>query len=584
VLQKVLIANRGEIAVRVIRTCRELGIATVAVYSELDRNALHVRLADEAYALGGQTAAESYLNTEAILDVIERSGADAVHPGYGFFSENTDFARAITSRGVTFIGPPPEAIEVMGDKISSRLAAEAAGVAGVPGRSQALTSADEVIAFGEEFGWPVAIKAAFGGGGRGMKVVNAPDEAAPALESAQREALSYFGRNECYVERYLTWPRHIEMQVLADAHGTTLWLGERDCSAQRRHQKLIEESPAPNFPDDVRRAMGAAAVKVSEACGYVNAGTVEFLYQDGEFYFLEMNTRLQVEHPVTELVTGLDLVEWQLRIAAGESLDFSQDDIPRNGHAIEVRINAEDPAGGKFIPTPGTITRFDQPSGPGVRLDAGYGAGDTISQYYDNLIAKLVVWAPDRERARRRMLRAIEETTIEGVATTLPADVIILASEDFVNGTHSTKWVETTLDFSTLPAAAPAAVSIGEGAVRKDVTAEVNGRRVTVALWVPDAEDELPARPQSTALKPRRQHHTGVVGSGSGVVTVPMQGTIVKVSVVEGQSVEAGDTVVILEAMKMENSVNAEKSGVVKKIHVATGASVSAGDVVVEIE
>ena len=583
-LKKVLIANRGEIAVRVIRTCRELGIATVAVYSELDRNALHVRLADEAYALGGQTAAESYLNTEAILDVIERSGADAVHPGYGFFSENTDFARAITSRGVTFIGPPPEAIEVMGDKISSRLAAEAAGVAGVPGRSQALTSAQEVVDFGEEFGWPVAIKAAFGGGGRGMKVVNAPDEASAALESAQREALSYFGRNECYVERYLTWPRHIEMQVLADAHGSTLWLGERDCSAQRRHQKLIEESPAPNFPDDIRRAMGAAAVKVSEACGYVNAGTVEFLYQDGEFFFLEMNTRLQVEHPVTELVTGLDLVEWQLRIASGEALDFSQDDIARNGHSIEVRINAEDPASGKFIPTPGTITRFDEPAGPGVRLDAGYSAGDTISQYYDNLIAKLVVWAPDRERARRRMLRAIEETTIEGVATTLPADVIILASEDFVKGTHSTKWVETTLDFSALPSSAPAAVSIGEGRVRKDVTAEVNGRRVTVALWVPDAEDELPARPQSTALKPRRQHHTGVVGSGSGVVTVPMQGTIVKVSVVEGQAIEAGDTVVILEAMKMENSVNAEKSGVVKKIHVATGASVSAGDIVVEIE
>jgi acetyl-CoA/propionyl-CoA carboxylase biotin carboxyl carrier protein len=541
-------------------------------------------MADEAYALGGETAAESYLNTEAILDAIEKSGADGVHPGYGFFSENTDFARAITDRGVTFIGPPPEAIEVMGDKISSRLAAEAAGVAGVPGRSQALTSAQEVVDFGEEFGWPVAIKAAFGGGGRGMKVVNAPDEASAALESAQREALSYFGRNECYVERYLTWPRHIEMQVLADAHGSTLWLGERDCSAQRRHQKLIEESPAPNFPDDIRRAMGAAAVKVSEACGYVNAGTVEFLYQDGEFFFLEMNTRLQVEHPVTELVTGLDLVEWQLRIASGEALDFSQDDIARNGHSIEVRINAEDPAGGKFIPTPGTITRFDEPAGPGVRLDAGYSAGDTISQYYDNLIAKLVVWAPDRERARRRMLRAIEETTIEGVATTLPADVIILASEDFVKGTHSTKWVETTLDFSALPSSAPAAVSIGEGRVRKDVTAEVNGRRVTVALWVPDAEDELPARPQSTALKPRRQHHTGVVGSGSGVVTVPMQGTIVKVSVVEGQAIEAGDTVVILEAMKMENSVNAEKSGVVKKIHVATGASVSAGDIVVEIE
>ena len=583
-LQKVLIANRGEIAVRVIRTCREMGIATVAVYSELDRNALHVRLADEAYALGGQTAAESYLNTEAILDVIARSGADGVHPGYGFFSENTDFARAITARGVTFIGPPPEAIEVMGDKISSRLAAEAAGVAGVPGRSEVLTNAQEVVDFGTEFGWPVAIKAAYGGGGRGMKVVDDPGEAEAALEGAKREALSYFGRDECYVERYLTWPRHIEMQVLADSFGTTLWLGERDCSAQRRHQKLIEESPAPNFPDNVRRAMGEAAVKVSRACGYVNAGTVEFLYQDGEFFFLEMNTRLQVEHPVTELVTGLDLVEWQLRIASGEALAFSQDEVARHGHAIEVRINAEDPSGGKFIPSPGTITRFDQPSGPGVRLDAGYGAGDTISQFYDNLIAKLVVWSSDREKARRKMLRAIEETVIEGVATTLAADVVILSSEEFVHGTHSTKWVETNLDFSDLPSFTPAVVSIGEGRVRKDVTAEVNGRRVAVALWVPDGSEDLPARPQSTALKPRRQHHSGVVGSGSGKVTVPMQGTIVKVNVAVGQSVEAGDTVVILEAMKMENAVKAEKSGVIKSVHVVTGAQVGAGDVVVEIE
>jgi acetyl-CoA/propionyl-CoA carboxylase biotin carboxyl carrier protein len=581
VIQKVLIANRGEIAVRVIRTCREMGIATVAVYSELDRNALHVRLADEAYALGGQTAAESYLNTEAILDVITRSGAD---PGYGFFSENTDFARAITSMGVTFIGPPPEAIEVMGDKISSRLAAEAAGVAGVPGRSETLNSADEVVAFGQEFGWPIAIKAAYGGGGRGMKVVNEASEAAPALESAQREALNYFGRNECYLERYLTWPRHIEMQVLADTHGNTLWLGERDCSAQRRHQKLIEESPAPNFPDDVRRAMGEAAVKVSKACGYVNAGTVEFLFQDGEFFFLEMNTRLQVEHPVTELVTGLDLVEWQLRIASGEALDFGQADVRRDGHAIEVRINAEDPTGGRFIPSPGTITRFDQPSGPGVRLDAGYSAGDTISQFYDNLIGKLVVWGSDREKARRRMLRAIEETLIEGVATTLPADVIILSSEEFVNGTHSTRWVETNLDFSTLPSFATPTVSIGDGAVRKDVTAEVNGRRITVALWVPDNDDDVAERPQSTARKPRRQHHSGVLGSGSGKVTVPMQGTIVKVNVEVGQKVEAGDTVVILEAMKMENAVNAEKSGVVTAVNVATGDQVGGGDVVVEIE
>jgi acetyl-CoA/propionyl-CoA carboxylase, biotin carboxylase, biotin carboxyl carrier protein len=583
VLKKVLIANRGEIAVRVMRTCREMGIATVAVYSELDRNALHVRLADEAYTLGGQSAAESYLNTEAIIDVIARSGADAVHPGYGFFSENTEFARAITSRGVTFIGPPPEAIEVMGDKISSRLAAARVGVEGVPGRSEALKNAKEVVKFGNDVGWPVAIKAAFGGGGRGMKVVASADDAAEALESAQREAQSYFGRPECYVERYLTRPRHVEMQVLADSHGTTLWLGERDCSAQRRHQKLIEESPAPNFPEDVRRAMGEAAVKVSEACGYVNAGTVEFLYQDGAFFFLEMNTRLQVEHPVTELVTGLDLVEWQLRIAAGEALDFTQDEVRCEGHAIEVRINAEDPTGGKFIPTPGTITRFDQPSGPGVRLDAGYGAGDTISQYYDNLIAKLVVWAPDRERARRRMLRAIEETTIEGVATTLPADVVILSDEQFVHGTHSTNWVESELDFTTLPEVLTTAVSVGDGQVRKDVTAEVNGRRVTVALWVPEFDDGLP-RAQSTAAKPRRQHHAGVLGSGSANVVVPMQGTIVKVNVEVGQEVEAGDTVVILEAMKMENSVNAEKSGVVVSINVTAGDSVSAGDTVVVVE
>ena len=582
-LKKVLIANRGEIAVRVMRTCREMGVATVAVYSELDRNALHVRLADEAYALGGQSAAESYLNTEAILDVMHRSGADAVHPGYGFFSENTEFARAITSRGVTFIGPPPEAIEIMGDKISSRLAAANVGVEGVPGRSEALKSAKEVVKFGNEFGWPVAIKAAYGGGGRGMKVVQSADEAPDALESAQRESQSYFGRPECYVERYLTNPRHIEMQVLADNRGTTLWLGERDCSAQRRHQKLVEESPAPNFPDEIRRAMGDAAVKVSKACGYVNAGTVEFLYQDGEFFFLEMNTRLQVEHPVTELVTGLDLVEWQLRIAAGEELNFSQDDVHHEGHAIEVRINAEDPSDGKFTPMPGTITRFDQPSGPGVRLDAGYAAGDTISQYYDNLIAKLIVWGPDRERARRRMLRAIEETTIEGVATTLPADVVILSDERFVLGTHSTNWVESDLDFSNLPRVTTAAVSVGDGQVRKDVTAEVNGRRVTVALWVPEFEDGLP-RAQSTAAKPRRQHHAGVLGSGSANVVVPMQGTIVKVNVEVGQHVEAGDTVVILEAMKMENSVNAEKSGVVVSINVSAGDSVGAGDTVVVVE
>ncbi|MGP8006563.1 MAG: acetyl-CoA carboxylase biotin carboxylase subunit [Acidimicrobiales bacterium] len=590
-LKKVLIANRGEIAVRVIRTCRELGVATVAVYSDLDRDALHVRLADEAYALGGQTAAESYLNTEAILDAIEKSGADGVHPGYGFFSENTDFARAITGRGVTFIGPPPEAIEVMGDKISSRHAAEKAGVSGVPGRSEVLTSPDEVTAFGEEFGWPVAIKAAYGGGGRGMKVVQGPDESAGALESAMREALSYFGRDECYIERYLAWPRHIEMQIIADTHGNTVWLGERDCSAQRRHQKLVEESPAPNFPDEVRRAMGEASVKVAEACGYVNAGTVEFLYQDGEFFFLEMNTRLQVEHPVTELVTGLDLVEWQLRVASGEPLGFGQEDVRRDGHAIEVRINAEDPAGGAFTPSPGTITRFVTPGGPGVRLDAGYASGDTVSQYYDNLIAKLVVWGHDREAARRRMLRAIEETVIEGVATTLPADVVILSHEHFADSAHSTNWVEQILDLSviTTEVAPPPSVPATEGAepvakVLLDVTAEVDGRRYQVKLWVPDLGDVAVAAGGGTRAAGAKRPKAANAGSGSGTVAVPMQGTIVKVLVEVGDAVEVGQTVCVLEAMKMENNVNAEKSGTVKEVKVGPGDSVGPGDVIAVIE
>jgi acetyl-CoA/propionyl-CoA carboxylase biotin carboxyl carrier protein len=593
VLKKVLIANRGEIAVRVIRTCRELGVATVAVYSELDREALHVRLADEAYALGGQTAAESYLNTEAILDVIVRSGADAVHPGYGFFSENTDFARAITELGVTFIGPPPEAIDIMGDKISARHAAERAGVTGVPGRTDVLRRGDEVAAFGNEFGWPVAIKAAFGGGGRGMKVVSGPDEAAEALESAMRESASYFGRDECYVERYLAWPRHIEMQIIADTHGTTLWLGERDCSAQRRHQKLVEESPAPNFPDEIRHAMGEAAVKVAEACGYVNAGTVEFLYQYGEFFFLEMNTRLQVEHPVTELVTGLDLVEWQLRVASGEPLGFGQDDVLRNGHAIEIRINAENPAGGAFTPSPGTISRFVAPGGPGVRLDAGYESGDTISQYYDNLLAKLVVWGHDREAARLRMLRAIDETVIEGVATTLPADIAILTNPDFISAQHSTNWVEQTLDLSgvtsTTAGVPPATGAGGDHEVPKvlrDVTAEVDGRRYQVKLWVPDLGDAVVA-PVGHAGPARgagpKRPKAAASGAGSGTVAVPMQGTIVKVLVAAGDAVEVGQTVCVLEAMKMENNVNAEKAGTVTEVKVSAGDSVGPGDVIAVI-
>ncbi|MEO5678721.1 MAG: biotin carboxylase N-terminal domain-containing protein [Acidimicrobiales bacterium] len=586
---KVLIANRGEIAVRVIRTCRELGIGTVAVYSDLDRDALHVRLADEAYALGGRTAAESYLQTDAILDVVQRSGSDAVHPGYGFFSENTDFSRAVAGAGATFIGPPPEAIEVMGDKVSSRLAAARAGVRAVPGTTEFLAGADEVVAFGEANGWPVAIKAAFGGGGRGMRVVASAAEAGDALESARNEARKGFGRDECYVERYLTWPRHVEMQVFADTHGGAVWIGERDCSAQRRHQKLLEESPAPRFPDDVRQAMGAAAVKVALACGYVNAGTVEFLFQDGEFFFLEMNTRLQVEHPVTELVTGLDLVEWQLRVAAGEPLPLSQEQVAarRRGHAIEVRINAEDPAGGRFVPSPGPLTRFRRPDGPFTRVDAGYDEGDEVSQFYDNLIAKLVCWGEDRDTAIRRTLRALRETEIEGVRTTIPAAVAILSAPDFQAAEHSTRWVEDRLDLSGLVTEPPGAVADAGGdapaKVERDVDVEVDGRRFKVRLWVPELPGGGASAAQAARPRPKRSSGSGGGAAGSGNVTVPMQGTIVKVDVAVGDHVEVGQTLCVLEAMKMENNIAADVAGTVKEVRVAPGASVGAGDVLVVI-
>ncbi len=581
---KVLIANRGEIAVRVIRACQELGVTTVAVYSELDRDALHVRLADEAYALGGQTAAESYLNTDAILDAIERSGAEAVHPGYGFFSENADFARAITERGVTFIGPPPAAIEVMGDKISAREAAENVGVHGVPGTTELITSPDQVRAFGAEYGYPVAIKAAYGGGGRGMKVV--PDEASieEAIESAQREALAYFGRDEIYMERYLTKPRHVEVQVISDTAGNHISLGTRDCSAQRRHQKLIEEAPAPGIAPEILTAMGEAAVKVAAGCDYVNAGTVEFLYEDGEFFYLEMNTRLQVEHPVSELVTGLDLVELQLRVAAGEPLPFTQDDIEISGHAIEIRINAEDPAGGAFLPSPGPITALRPPDGYGVRFDGGYEAGDEISQYYDNLVGKVIVWGRDRATAIKRAIRALRELEIEGVATTVPADLAILEHADFAANEHSTKWVEEVLDLSDVRADAPASSPDEDDKVRRNIDVEVNGKRFSVSMWVP--EQAAVASAGGGTARPRRSG--GGSGSGGGAsngeVAVPMQGTIVKITVAEGDTVAAGDTVCVLEAMKMENNIAADVDGTISAIRVAEGDAVGTGDVVVVID
>ncbi len=578
--KKILIANRGEIAVRVIRTAREMGIATVAVYSELDRNALHVRLADEAYALGGETAAQSYLNTDAILNVIRTSGADAVHPGYGFFSENADFAQAITDMGVAFIGPPPAAIVEMGDKVSSRKAALRGGAPIVPGTTEFVHSADEIVAFGKENGWPVAIKAAFGGGGRGMKVVKDAASVQEAMDSAKRESKAFFGRDEIYVERYLTWPRHVEVQLVGDKHGNVVWVSTRDCSAQRRHQKLIEEAPAPALPAGVEDAMGEAAVKAARAVGYYNAGTVEFIYQDGDFFFLEMNTRLQVEHPVSEAITGIDLVEWQIRVADGEKLPMTQTEVNalRRGHAIEIRINAENPAGGKFLPSPGTISALKTPDGFGVRFDGGYEAGDTISQYYDNLVGKLIVWGKDRPSAIARTIRALEEMKVEGVHTTIPADLAILRHPDFAAMQHSTKWVEEKLDLSNVSSNVASGEPPAAGLVERTTTVEVNGKRFEVRAWVPESG--------GTAAAPRRAPRASGAATGgvaTGDVVAPMQGTIVKVLVEVGQEVKVGDAVVVLEAMKMENQLQADKAGTVSAVKVKAGDKVGSGDVLVVV-
>jgi acetyl-CoA/propionyl-CoA carboxylase biotin carboxyl carrier protein len=584
VFSKVLVANRGEIAVRVMRTCRELGVASVAVYSDLDRHAMHVRMADEAWSLGGRTATESYLNTEAILDVARRSGADALHPGYGFFSENPDFTRAVTELGVTFVGPPAGAMDLMGDKISSRQAAVAAGVKVDPGTTSPTESADEVVEFGREYGWPVAVKAAFGGGGRGMRVVADAASAPSALDAARREAHAYFGRSEVYLERYLTWPRHVEMQVFADTHGHAVWMGERDCSCQRRHQKLVEESPSPGMPESDRQLLGEAAVAVVRACGYVNAGTVEFLYQDGESYFLEMNTRLQVEHTVTEMVCGVDMVAEQLRVADGEALSFTQDSLRRRGHAIECRLNAEDPAGGRFLPSPGSIHRISLPGGYGVRVDAGYAAGDTVSQHYDNLVAKIVAWGADRDEARRRLIRAMRETVVEGVATNIDAHLAILEHPDFATGTHSTRWVDEKLDLSAVTSSASGTPG-GDGgtglAASRDVDVEVEGRRFKVRVWAPPGGAGLgSAAPSARA---RRRGPAQGTGAAPGRVTAPMQGTIVEVLVAVGDAVEAGQPVCVLEAMKMENLVNADRAGTVAEVRVSPGDTVGAGDVLLVV-
>ena len=580
----VLVANRGEIAIRVLRGCKELGIRTVAVYSEIDRDAPWLRFADEAHLLGPAAPAESYLNVDKILEVAASAGADAIHPGYGFLSENADFARAVTDAGITWVGPPPDAIVQMGDKLSARKVSEAAGTPTVPGTLEPTEDPQVVRDFAAEHGYPVAIKAAYGGGGRGLKVVREESELVEALEGAQREAVTAFGRGEVYVERYLTRPRHIEIQVLADTHGNYLWLGERDCSSQRRHQKLIEEAPAPGFDPDIRAAMGDAAVRVSRQVGYEGAGTCEFLYEDGEFFFLEMNTRLQVEHPVTELVTGMDLVHWQLRIAAGEELPFAQDDIQLRGHAIEARINAENVAM-NFAPSPGLITGWRPPWGPGVRVDAGVEQDWEIPRTYDSLIAKLITYGADREDARRKMVRALDEFVIEGVPTTIDFHRFAMAHPDFIDGKVSTVTVEREWDLSQITPAQPAATGDGPKEPSRTLTVEVGGKRLEVTLFEPDGPTAAgPARRQ------RRQRSAGGGGGGKGAgpasetLVAPMQGTIVKTVAEVGQEVAAGDLVLVLEAMKMENHISAHRDGIVTALHVAAGEVVDSGAALATIE
>ncbi|WP_307631405.1 ATP-binding protein [Nocardia vaccinii] len=586
VFDKVLVANRGEIAVRVVRACRDLGINSVVVHSQADAGSLAVRMADEAVLLEGETAAETYLDVDKIVAVARRTGAQAVHPGYGFLSENAALADALATAGLAFVGPSAAAIDAMGSKISARKIAAAAGVPTVPGVADAVRSAEEVERFAAEHGFPVAIKASFGGGGRGMRVVHEGDPAADALEAAQREAKAYFGRSEVYLERYLERPRHVEIQVLADTRGSVVWVGDRDCSVQRRHQKVIEEAPASVLDEALRARMGDAAVAIAREVGYVNAGTLEFLVEDGRFYFLEMNTRLQVEHPVTELVSGIDLVREQLRIAAGEPLSVGQEEISgrARGHAIEIRINAEDPTGGRWTPSPGPLNRFDPPGGYGVRLDTGYEAGDVVSGNYDGLIAKLVVWAEDRPSAVARACRAIAETRIEGVATSLPAQLLILRHSDFTTDQHYTRWLEDASRLAELLPAIPAEASEGSPEELEDRSVvTVGGRR----FWIPPvAQSEVATRPANAgppkALK-GQQARAASGAHGDGQVRSPMQGTVVQVLVEPGQAIGPADVVCVVEAMKMENPVTAAVAGRVEEILVEVGANVPPGSVLAVI-
>ncbi|WP_336328145.1 acetyl/propionyl/methylcrotonyl-CoA carboxylase subunit alpha [Halovenus sp. HT40] len=589
--EKVLVANRGEIAVRVMAACEELGIETVAIYSDADRDGGHVAYADEAYNVGPAPASDSYLDQETIIEVAERAGADAIHPGYGFLAENAEFARRVESTdGITWVGPSSDAMETLGEKTAARSVMESADVPVVPGTTEPVDDAEEVRELGEEYGYPIAIKAEGGGGGRGMKIVHSDAEVDDALESAKREGEAYFGNDSVYVEKYLDAPKHIEVQVLADQHGNVRHLGERDCSLQRRHQKVIEEAPSPILDADLRAEIGDAARRGVREADYTNAGTVEFLVEDGEFYFMEVNTRIQVEHTVTEEVTGIDIVRWQLRVAAGEELGFEQDDVTIEGHAAEYRINAENPAE-EFAPTPGTLETYRPPASIGVRLDHAVGQGDEIGGDYDSMIGKLIVTGEDREHCLDRSKRALEHFEIEGLHTTIPFHRLMLDDETFVSGEHTTKYLDSELDATDLDAAVEQwgpdqTDSDSAGASATELAVEVDGKRFDVV--VEDGLQQVPSGGSSGG-----SDSSGGVSGGSsggqqtaaaGAVTAEMQGTILSVEVAEGEQIAQGEVICVLEAMKMENDVVASTSGTVASVPVSEGDSVDMGDTLIVLE
>jgi acetyl-CoA/propionyl-CoA carboxylase, biotin carboxylase, biotin carboxyl carrier protein len=581
-LSKILVANRGEIAVRVIRACKDAGLASVVGYANPDRDAMFVRLADEAFALGGTTAAESYLNIDKLIDVARRAGADAVHPGYGFLSENADFAQAVIDAGLTWVGPGPQAIRDLGDKVTARHIATRAGAPLVPGTKEPVSGPEEIIAFAEEHGLPVAIKAAFGGGGRGLKVARTLEEIPELFDSAVREAVAAFGRGECFVERYLDQPRHVEAQVLADQHGNVIVVGTRDCSLQRRHQKLVEEAPAPFLTDEQRASIHESAKAICKEAGYSGAGTVEYLVgKDGTISFLEVNTRLQVEHPVSEETSGLDLVREQFRIAAGERLRFTEDPAPR-GHSIEFRINGED-AGRNFLPAPGVVTRFVPPDGPGVRVDTGVESGTVIGGQFDSLLAKVIVTGATREEALERSRRALDEMVVDGMATVLPFHRVIVRDPAYVGDGKSfsvhTRWIETEFDNTIEPFVSTE--ELPEEDERQRVVVEVGGRRLEVSL---PAGLAVGSSAPAKAAKPRKRAGGKTTTASGDAVAAPMQGTIVKVAVEDGQTVAPGDLIVVVEAMKMENPVTAHKAGTVTGLAVSTGETVTQGSVLCELK